>query len=694
MRPYTIDHLSNPTKNQSADVFELVGILVHSGTADSGHYYSYVRERPTANENETWVEFNDDIVSPWDPALMAASCFGGPDYQPQFQPSNPVYEKQYSAYMLFYQRSAVLAKNQELCQKSGCRTPLRVEIPRGMQEYIQTENTWILRRHCLFDPSQIQLVCLALLRLKSFDPDGCSRDHAMETQALSMALSHLDQVASRTKDVPDFCSLLNRIRIMCQGCVRCSFAVFGYFMQYPEAFRMLVQRNTDADVRQGVANLLIRILQVIKAQVPVQYGLPPRDGDDDEADEHDPQASVIAGVIRLFDQFWQHFQINLRSWPEVFGLMLSFVKLGRHELAAFLAQPFLKSLLSIIWADVRSEPQLTPQFVKMLAMVSRRPAARPPAYETIIDLLDFLLGNIRLTYTETGHISGANSARERVRLNADLSQPFEITRGEADILHTVVRGTPVNLFFDRLICINQNMAATHSIISNLLRQSLHIEDTVYRTLRQGISEQVTVGHVAPYLHAAGTVFCRVASQAQLINELIRHVSQQCVLLQNSEGKAFLDFFRETFDGARERSGETGHQVVMASLDHVPDWAPSLLGCTDPSVCEETEVFLQEKIFQYSPSRSPGVQDSEEAAELADKVRQTAKELGTRCLWYLRDNYVVRNAEISERLVSSLQRVVQQCSKYFDDDEEGQNFAQLTEGEFLLGLADTWRHGRD
>lgn len=37
--------------------FRLAGVLVHSGTAESGHYYSYVRE------GERWWEFNDSVVS-------------------------------------------------------------------------------------------------------------------------------------------------------------------------------------------------------------------------------------------------------------------------------------------------------------------------------------------------------------------------------------------------------------------------------------------------------------------------------------------------------------------------------------------------------------------------------------------------------------------------------------------------------
>ncbi|KAK4237057.1 hypothetical protein C8A03DRAFT_16355 [Achaetomium macrosporum] len=683
MRPYTIDHLSNPGEDQSEDIFELVGILVHTGTAESGHYYSYIRERPTDREAPTWVEFNDETVSPWDPASMANSCFGGPDYQPQF-PSNATYEKQYSAYMLFYQRASSLAKNQALLQRSRSSMPFRVKIPDDIQEYIWEENAWLLRRHCLFDPSQIQFVCLALFQLKSLNSGRCSRDHAMETQALTMALSHLDQIASRTKDVPDFYNLLSRIQAMCESCAQCGLAAYGYFSRYTFALRMLLQRNIDEDVRHGTANFVIQIIQWLKAQLPAQYGIPAPEGDGEDMDEIDPRSSVIAGMIRIMEHLWQHFHANLRSWPEVFDFMLSFVKLGRHELAAFLGQPeFLRWLLWIVWADANAEPYLPNQFARMVAVVSRRLPNRPPSYETIISLLDYLLANIRLTYNANGQPTGASHPTDRVEMATDLDQPFAITKAETEIIHQMgPRTIPVNIFVDRLISIAQNPVGTDSIIANLMKQSDRMELLIFHTLVQRITGQIA-HNVTPYLRVAGLVFCREARDAGLIAELIKHVSQQCLCLQNSEGKAFLEFARETFDGPRERSGETAHQVIMAGLDSVPDWAPGLLGYFDTSIIDETELFLQEKIFQHRTSRLPGGDESEEAQELAEKVRQTARTLGVRCLWYLRDNYVVRNAEVTERSISGLQRVIKQCSKYFNlkepaEDEETQEFIQLNQ----------------
>src|SRR5467141_3996544 len=77
MTPYKVEYLSTPNSSVPPDIFELVGVLVHSGTAESGHYYSYIRERPTADSTPSWVEFNDSDVTKFDPSKIAEQCFGG-----------------------------------------------------------------------------------------------------------------------------------------------------------------------------------------------------------------------------------------------------------------------------------------------------------------------------------------------------------------------------------------------------------------------------------------------------------------------------------------------------------------------------------------------------------------------------------------------------------------------------------------
>lgn len=56
--------------------YDLIGVTVHTGTADGGHYYSFIRDRTTTNRDK-WFLFNDAEVKPFDPNQIAAECFGG-----------------------------------------------------------------------------------------------------------------------------------------------------------------------------------------------------------------------------------------------------------------------------------------------------------------------------------------------------------------------------------------------------------------------------------------------------------------------------------------------------------------------------------------------------------------------------------------------------------------------------------------
>lgn len=115
MEPYTCEGLARREGKplpQSAEGrppsyyrYRLVGVLVHSGSADSGHYYSFVKER----HSERWLCFNDTSVEEWDPRELPRQCFGG--YEPlsavggaSNKEASKLLPRSYSAYMLFYER--------------------------------------------------------------------------------------------------------------------------------------------------------------------------------------------------------------------------------------------------------------------------------------------------------------------------------------------------------------------------------------------------------------------------------------------------------------------------------------------------------------------------------------------------------------------------------------------------------------
>ena len=56
--------------------YQLIGVVVHTGTAEGGHYYSFILDRSPQGRDQ-WFLFNDAEVKPFDPAQIASECFGG-----------------------------------------------------------------------------------------------------------------------------------------------------------------------------------------------------------------------------------------------------------------------------------------------------------------------------------------------------------------------------------------------------------------------------------------------------------------------------------------------------------------------------------------------------------------------------------------------------------------------------------------
>eukprot|EP01129_Flabellula_baltica_P014013 TRINITY_DN6628_c0_g1_i1.p1 TRINITY_DN6628_c0_g1~~TRINITY_DN6628_c0_g1_i1.p1 ORF type:complete len:2292 (+),score=457.58 TRINITY_DN6628_c0_g1_i1:2-6877(+) len=89
--------------------YELSGIVVHTGSIDGGHYYSFIKERNGPNEPGSWFRFDDSDVTPFDPVNIPQECFGGFYEKEEWNRGRTekkivTREKSKNAYMLFYRR--------------------------------------------------------------------------------------------------------------------------------------------------------------------------------------------------------------------------------------------------------------------------------------------------------------------------------------------------------------------------------------------------------------------------------------------------------------------------------------------------------------------------------------------------------------------------------------------------------------
>ena len=135
--------------------YKLAGVLIHAGVAQGGHYYSFIRDRTasqskaslgndgtTDGSDDKWYRFDDEDVTPFDPALIEQECFGGKVKKEQKFGNGQVHtveqEQFANALMLFYEKvkpsdphhpedKDEQGGNAETSTKEGEEAPMNVE---------------------------------------------------------------------------------------------------------------------------------------------------------------------------------------------------------------------------------------------------------------------------------------------------------------------------------------------------------------------------------------------------------------------------------------------------------------------------------------------------------------------------------------------------------------------------------------
>jgi len=110
LEKYLNTHNKNNEKNNREDNcmnYCLHSVIVHKGSANSGHYYAYIK--PTIDNN--WVLFDDENVRPADFYEVFDNNFGGSHKYYKMKPKGEISETTYSfesnAYILVYVKKSM-----------------------------------------------------------------------------------------------------------------------------------------------------------------------------------------------------------------------------------------------------------------------------------------------------------------------------------------------------------------------------------------------------------------------------------------------------------------------------------------------------------------------------------------------------------------------------------------------------------
>ena len=94
MSKYTENYVEN-SGNKEDNTYKLKSIVIHEGTCEKGHYYSYILD----DKNNEWYEFNDTKVQKFNIENLGIEAFGNKEKNEKNKK-----EKNRNAYILFYEK--------------------------------------------------------------------------------------------------------------------------------------------------------------------------------------------------------------------------------------------------------------------------------------------------------------------------------------------------------------------------------------------------------------------------------------------------------------------------------------------------------------------------------------------------------------------------------------------------------------
>ncbi|CAB4065741.1 USP34 [Lepeophtheirus salmonis] len=118
--------------------YEIIGVTVHTGTADGGHYYAFIR----SSQKDKWYSFNDAEVKPFDQNQIASECFGG-------EMNSRTYDQVTDKFM---DLTSQAGPSTSLASEAN-ETPLvkNIDLSQNLEEWIWQDNMNFIQDNNIFD---------------------------------------------------------------------------------------------------------------------------------------------------------------------------------------------------------------------------------------------------------------------------------------------------------------------------------------------------------------------------------------------------------------------------------------------------------------------------------------------------------------------------------------------------------------
>ncbi|XP_065067715.1 ubiquitin carboxyl-terminal hydrolase 34-like isoform X1 [Rhopilema esculentum] len=435
MAPYAEEYLMQ-NKEQDPDDdprywYNLAGVVVHTGTADGGHYYSFIRDRYSKSGN--WYLFNDAEVKPFDPSQIAAECFGGEMMTKTYDAVTEKYmdvsfEKTHSAYMLFYEHSSMSEEEQP---------PKQVRLRQELQNWIWEDNMQFLRDKLVYDLSYFNFMwqfCHSV-------PKSINTSASVMYFSIKLATSFLLETFFHSREKPH---MKNWMEVLLGGLEKCH-AACEWLLDTMGGddwwLQQMFIKCPAQPLRQMFGQLCLHAIKIIRPSQINEYCQISEDDSDSNDDGEFGSGSPITRFIKTnLTLLEDNIRSHCKNLGELFHFIYQFVSLGQEECTFMLNIDAISSIVHFYMGLKTSEvADMTNDDDDDLDMdeediLSIFPEERynPSALEKMISTIAVLLDEAR----DDGRLSLSENDYHALTGEKDFPFIFQITKDGINLKQT------------------------------------------------------------------------------------------------------------------------------------------------------------------------------------------------------------------------------------------------------------------
>ncbi|OMP83508.1 Ubiquitin carboxyl-terminal hydrolase 24 [Diplodia seriata] len=654
MSPYKVEYLSEPDQPIDDDFFELVGILVHAGGVEQGHYWSYVRVRPGNQGHAKWIKFNDDTVTEQDLGKVENECFGGNG-------------RHTSAYMLLYQRASSLDKDgTSVLRAPQSLNPIAM-MPKDVEERVSAENERHIREYCMFDKAHASFIRKLLVQMRTINKGVCSDGHELENCVINMALEHMYEVTGRSQDIDELAKLISDLKRAIFPCTECTKLANDWISSHENALAdwFIYSHQADAGNLVGwhVACFIVDELRELRSRDPSRYGLDVTEPDLEQALEEskDGALSDILSRMRSMVTDLGHcargLDLTQRVWEIYFQFLCAMADWGKHEVALLLDHGFLMLCLEIYSLDTVQETD--ERYPHIRRVINRKGST--PSYTDMTAFLSSLLQHIDL------EAELVPNTVERIRSCSDSEQQkFPFTQPEWTLFYRWDKKNNCLTVLNRLLETWDTMGQSRPFAPDeIVKAMLAVEPAagqlraIHVTIFEGV-ELLMPAVGAPFVTAALS-YCTYAPRPRDVQSMARDIVGCMVPEKHLLGESFCGFvhgFSLIQNEHISRKYPDFFYTQMVGLAQM--WVPRLL-CFEVAEVQTTTLNITKKLItDHLPGRVCARQewDTEEAHSARfNAVRNLI------CVCYERVTVMARDADVPRNIVNCLYSVIVECNQF-------------------------------